>query len=250
MWHVHSQNEADARCDPDRGSPIATKKAFAVRSPVSTLRLPKRNGTKLCPIQEPDINVTAATPPTEQATLPDEADQHDTLWLAGPGQTDMRNFVSSAPSTPGIQDEDRGGPNDESWHSREPTRVHGARPDSGVGGLEVECQNGPATKTELPTIKSEVSLAAGITSGVNVSASIGAAGETTNEKKPNAGIMGWLRSRLPKKTSTQMSGAAQFEEIWEEQHSDDGKKEATTDVLEVWFAGCHSGKFSLFSCHR
>ncbi|KAG8681110.1 hypothetical protein FRC08_015833, partial [Ceratobasidium sp. 394] len=27
---------------------------------------------------------------------------------------------------------------------------------------------------------------------------------------------------------------------WEERYSDDGNKEPDTDVLEVWFAGCHS----------
>ncbi|QRW15054.1 choline transport protein [Ceratobasidium sp. AG-Ba] len=243
VWHVHSQNEADARRDPDHGSPIVSKKTATVRSPVSTLRLPKakKAAAKLSPIPEPDISVTAATPPTEKANLPkeEETDQQGTLWLSGPGQTDLRNFVSSAPSSPGIQDENQGGPNDESWHSREPTRVHGARPDSGVG-LETEGQGGPVTNAELPTIKSEVSLATGITAGVNVSASIGAAGETTNEKKPSTGVISWLRSRMPKKASTQMSGAAEFEEVWEEQHSDDGRKESTTDILEVWFAGCHS----------
>ncbi|KAG8754368.1 hypothetical protein FRC12_011207 [Ceratobasidium sp. 428] len=77
-------------------------------------------------------------------------------------------------------------------------------------------------------------------SGVNVSASIGAAGEKCDAKKPNVGVLGWLRSRRPKKASTELTGAAAFEEAWEERHSDNGKKESDTDVLEVWFAGCHS----------
>ncbi|KAG9124417.1 hypothetical protein FRC07_011703 [Ceratobasidium sp. 392] len=241
VWHVHSPCEADARRDPDHGSPIATKIASAIRtSPVTTLRIPKKAGpNKLAPIPEPDVNVTAPTPPAQEAELPNTDEHQAPLWL-GEGQTDLRNFVSSAPSSPGIHEEDRGGPNDQSWHSREPTRVAGARPDSGVGGLGVETQDGTNAKSGLEPIKSDTSLASGITSGVNVSASIGTAGEKPNEKKPNAGVMGWLKSRGPKKASTQMSGAADFEIAWEERHSDHETKEADTDVLEVWFAGCHS----------
>ncbi|KAG8746596.1 hypothetical protein FRC10_004448 [Ceratobasidium sp. 414] len=239
VWHVHSQSEADARRDPDHGSPVATKITSAIRtSPVTTLRIPKKAARKLSPIREPDINVTAATPPRQEADLPKPDEHRGSLWL-GDGQTDLRNFVSSAPSSPGMHEEDRGGPNDQSWHSREPTRVHDARPDSGVGGLGVQPHDGPNGNMSLQTIKSEISLATGITSGVNVSASIGAAGEKSNEKRPNSGIMSWLKSRRPKKTSTQMSGAAEFEVAWEERNSDDGK-EPDTDVLEVWFAGCHS----------
>ncbi|KAG9103514.1 hypothetical protein FRC06_010195 [Ceratobasidium sp. 370] len=236
VWHVRSRCEADARRDPDHGSPIAT----TIRtSPITTLRMPKKATHKLSTIREPDINVTTATPPKQDTDLP-KADEHQgPLWLSE-GQTDLRNFVGSVPSSPGIQGEDRGGPNDQSWHSREPTRVHGARPDSGIGSLGVEPPDGPKGNPSLQPIKSDVSLAAGITSGVNVSASIGTAGETASRKKTNSGIMGWLMSRRPKKASTQMSGAAEFEEAWEERYSDDGKGEPDTDVLEVWFAGCHS----------
>ncbi|KAG9101439.1 hypothetical protein FS749_006943 [Ceratobasidium sp. UAMH 11750] len=240
VWHVRSQTEADARCDPDHGSPVATKITSAIRtSPVTTLRIPKKVARKLSPVREPDISVTTATPPKEDADLPKADKPQGSLWL-GEGQTDLRNFVSSVPSTPGIHEEDHGGPNDQSWHSREPTRVHGTRPDSGVGGLGVEPLDGPSGNPNLQPIKSQVSLAAGITSSVNVSASIGTAGEKANGKKSNFGIMNWLMSRSPKKASTQMSGAVEFEEAWEERYSDDGNKEPDTDVLEVWFAGCHS----------
>lgn len=216
-------------------------------SPTTTLRLPKKDKTasrRLSPIPEPNINVTASTPPAQEAELPDEHQNQppSSLWLSGVS-TDLRSFVNSALSSPGIHEEDRGRPKDDSWHSREPTRVGGARPDSGVGGLVFEGPDKRTTDTGLHPIKSEVSLAEGLTSGVNVSASIGTAGET-REKRPDKGTMGWLRSRLPKKSSTQMSGAAEFEEAWEERHSDDGK-EPDTDVLEVWFAGCHSGMFLL-----
>jgi hypothetical protein len=215
-------------------------------SPVATLRLPKK-ARGPSPIPEMDVNVTAATPPIEEATLPNTDNMQSPLWLSE-GQADLRNFVSSAPSSPGIHEENRGGPMDEAWHSREPTRVQGARPDSGVGGLGVETHVTTVANPRLDPIKSETSLAAGITSGLNVSASIGAAGETENEKRPSTGIFGWLKKRVPKKHSTEMSGSAAFEEVWEEHHSDDGKpKEPETDVLEVWFAGCHSGEL-LLSC--
>lgn len=239
VWHVHSPNEANAKRDPDRGSPIATRMTSPRTSPVTTLRLPKKS-RKPSPIPEMDVNVTAATPPIQEAALPDSENNQGPLWL-NDGQMDLRNFVSSAPSSPGIHEENRGGPLDGTWHSRETTRVQGARPDSGIGGLGVEPHVTITANPVLHPIKSDISLAAGITSGLGVAASVGVAGEAETEKKPSTGVFSWLKNRVPKKHSTKMSGSAAFEEAWEEHHSDDGRpKEPETDVLEVWFAGCHS----------
>lgn len=242
VWHVHSANESDASRDPERASPITARPRVAsptqARAPPATALRSAPKSHNLNPA-DLNINVTAATPPTDDAILPDPPANQAPLWL-GDGQTDLRNFVTSAPSSPGAHEENRGGPEDEAWHSREPTRVQRARPDSGVGGLGVEI---PATaNTGLHTIKSEVSLVAGITSGLGVAASIGVAGEPNEaDNKSSTGIMGWLRSFGAKKQSTHMSGTVKFEEDWEENHSEGGKgKEREPDVLEVWFAGCHS----------
>ncbi|KAF8758689.1 hypothetical protein RHS01_02885 [Rhizoctonia solani] len=162
-------------------------------------------------------------------------------------QTDLRNFFPEVQS-PGVHEENRGGPADESWHSREPTRVKGTRPDSGVDGLDIESTeatakiSGKAPQTLL-TIKSDVNLASALQSGVGVAASIGVAGEKCEpDDKESNGIMSWLRSRgKPKKQSTHLSGGGKFEAAIEQQISDgENTNEQETDVLEVWFAGCHS----------
>jgi hypothetical protein len=73
---------------------------------------------------------------------------------------------------------------------------------------------------------------------------VGEPGKT--ERKSFAGIMEWLQLRRPKKRPTDMSGAAQFEKAWAQRHSNNGGgNERETDVLEVWFAGCHCGEFWL-----
>ncbi|CAE6434278.1 unnamed protein product [Rhizoctonia solani] len=247
VWHVHSHT---AHRDPDQGSPSAKHPRVAsptqFRSPATTLRLPARVNKLNAKKDDVNITVTNATPPPPpQPTMLDEvppAGNQPPLWL-GQGQTDLRNFFPPAQS-PGVNEENRGGPTDESWHSREPTRVQRARPDSGVDGLDIEKMETTGKASEqaprtLHAIKSDINLASGLQSGVGVAASIGVAGETNKE---STGIMGWLRSKgKPKKQSTHMSGGIKFEAVMEEQISEGGNiDEEETDVLEVWFAGCHS----------
>ncbi|KAL5635892.1 hypothetical protein ACGC1H_004631 [Rhizoctonia solani] len=248
VWHVHSHT---AHRDPDQGSPSAKHPRVAsptqVRSPAATLRLPTRVNKPNAKKDDVDITVTNPTPPPppQSTTLDDvsPAGNQPPLWL-GQGQTDLRNFFPPAQS-PGVNEGNRGGPIDESWHSREPTRVQRARPDSGVDGLDIEKMETAGKASEqaprtLHTIKSDINLASGLQSGVGVAASIGVTGETNN--KESTGIMGWLRSKgKPKKQSTHMSGGIKFEAVMEEQISEGGNiDEEETDVLEVWFAGCHS----------
>ncbi|KAJ1310118.1 hypothetical protein OPQ81_006865 [Rhizoctonia solani] len=213
VWHVHSPS---AHLDPDQGSPTVKKPKVAsptqLLSPASTLRLPTKANKPNAKKGGLNITVTDATPPPQPSTLDDgSAGRHPMLWL-GHGQTDLRNFFPSVQS-PGLHEENRGGPVDESWHSRVPTQVQGARPDSGVGGLDTGNIGGA-----------------------------GKAGEISEpDSKETTGIMGWLRSkRKPKKQSTHMSGGVKFEEVMEEQISENGDYGQETDVLEVWFAGCHS----------
>jgi hypothetical protein len=156
------------------------------------------------------------------------------LWVNG-NQTDLRNFISSVstPSTPGTYDKDQGGPADDSWHSREPTHVQGARPDSGVSEVCIEkldyhsSATGP-TNTGLRTIKSEVSLASEAASGAasNIKASADEPSKTRTRFVP------WLRSPRSKKQS-------RHESCYDSEEAAGGHR---TDVLEVWFAGGHSGE--------
>ncbi|KAB5593664.1 hypothetical protein CTheo_2847 [Ceratobasidium theobromae] len=238
VWHVHSANAADALRDPESGSPLGTRakpisSARTRDSPSATLPLPAKS-------RKPELNVTImdATPPTENATLNTTLASQVPL-LHGKIQTDLRNFVTS----PGPETHEK---KDAPWHPHE-TTLHNERPDSGIEGVGINIDSMPTPVTtpinhELQAIRSEISIASGITSGVGVAASIGVAGELGESgNKPSTGIMGWLRSQKakPKKTSTQLSGGVKFEEAWEERHSDSGI-EQETDVLEVWFAGCHS----------
>ncbi|CAE6520488.1 unnamed protein product [Rhizoctonia solani] len=250
VWHVHSLT---GHRDPEQGSPTAKKPRVAsptqIRSPAATLRLPKTTSKPNPKKDDVNITVTDATPPPQPSTpsVP-PAGQQPALWL-GQGQTDLRNFFPPGPvQSPGAHEENQGGPSDESWHSREPTQVREGRPDSGVDGLDVENMEAGGKAREqaskaLPPIKSEISLASGLQSGVGVATSIGVAGEKCelDSKEPN-GIMGWLRSKgKPKKQSTHMSGGVKFEAVMEQQISESGNiDEQETDVLEVWFAGCHS----------
>ncbi|CAE6361859.1 unnamed protein product [Rhizoctonia solani] len=246
VWHVHSHT---AHRDPEQGSPTAKQPRVAsptkIRSPAATLQLPSRVTKPNAKKDDVNITITNATPPPPQAPSLDDVPpgSQPPLWL-GQGQTDWRNFFPPVQS-PGVHDEDRGGPADESWHSREPTQVQRTRPDSGVDGLDIENMAATGKASEqapqtLHTIKSDISLASALQSGVGVAASIGVAGET--DQKQSTGIMGWLRSKgKPKKQSTHMSGGGRFEAVMEEQISESGKiNEEETDVLEVWFAGCHS----------
>ncbi|CAE7233603.1 unnamed protein product [Rhizoctonia solani] len=247
VWHVDSHS---ADRDPEQGSPAKrTRPRVAspteLRSPAATLQLPSKINNRNPQRDDVNITVTNATPPPQPTTqnVPPAGSQ-PTLWL-GQGQTDLRNFFPPVQS-PGVHEENRGGPTDESWHSREPTRVQRTRPDSGVDGLDIENgepapkASGKAPKTQLHIIKSDINLASGLQSGVGVAASIGVAGEP--DSKESTGIMSWLRSKgKPKKQSTHMSGGVKFEAVMEEQISESGNiDDEETDVLEVWFAGCHS----------
>ncbi|CAE6520158.1 unnamed protein product [Rhizoctonia solani] len=248
VWHVHSPSP---HRDPDQGSPTVKQPRVAsptrVRSPAATLRLPAKVNQPHPKKNEVNVIVTDATPPPQPAPLdgaPSTSHQPP-LWL-GQGQTDLRNFFPSVQS-PGVHEENRG-PADESWHSHEPTQTEGARPDSGVDGLDIRNMEavgkaGEQAAKVLPAIKSDISLASGLQSGVGVAASIGVAGERCEpDNKESTGIMSWLRSKgKPKKQSTHMSGGVKFEEIMEGQISEGGNiDEQETDILEVWFAGCHS----------
>lgn len=246
VWHVHSPS---AHRDPENGSPAAKQPRVSsptrIRSPAETLQLPKATNKPNSKKDDVNITVTDATPPPQPATSASPTGHQPALWL-GQGQTDLRNFFPV--QSPGVHEENRGGPADESWHSREPTRVRGGRPDSGVDGFDVENMETAGKAREhasqaLPAIKSEVSLASGLQSGVGIAASIGVAGEKCEPRsKESTGIMGWLRSKgKPKKQSTHMSGGVKFEAVMEQQISESGNiDEQETDVLEVWFAGCHS----------
>ncbi|CAE6393187.1 unnamed protein product [Rhizoctonia solani] len=253
VWHVHS---ATPQRDPDQGSPnINIQKSKVpsptlIQSPTAILPLPAKANKSKLKLKKDGVNITVtdATPPPQAATLDDApiARNEPPLQL-GQVQTDLRNFFPQVQS-PGVHEENRGGPTDESWHSREPTQVKGARPDSGVDGLDIENTEATVKASEqapktLPTVKSDINLASGLQSGVGVAASIGVAGEKCeSDNKESSGIMGWLRSKgKPKKQSTHLSGGGKFEAAIELQISDGGSlDEQETDVLEVWFAGCHS----------
>ncbi|CAE6409883.1 putative protein YEL023C [Rhizoctonia solani AG-1 IB] len=250
VWHVHSPTP---HRDPDRGSPTTQKQSRGssptlIRSPAANLPPAKADKLKRV-LKKDDVNVTVtdSTPPLQTAPPNNAHTNGNPLLNIGYVQTDLRNFFPQVQS-PGVNEENRGGPADESWHSREPTRVKGGRPDSGVDGLDIENMEATVKASEqapktLPAIKSEVNLASGLQCGVGVAASIGVAGEecepSSNESN---GIMGWLRSRgKPKKQSTHLSGGGKFEAVIEQQMSDGtNTDEQETDVLEVWFAGCHS----------
>ncbi|KAG8792628.1 hypothetical protein FRC12_005407 [Ceratobasidium sp. 428] len=234
VWQVHSGSEADAQYDPNHGSPIISANTASTvhTSPVaagpSQMIAPKLN-----PVQEPDVNVITATPPTREADSSGAHEHQGSLWL---GEGKSTDFVTATPiSSPGIHETDLSKLNGQSWHPHEPTRVQGASSDSGVEDLGAENEDGPKD------VKSTVQAT---TSEAHDSASGGKA----KQKKPNTGILGWLTSPTPTpaptptppKPSTQMSGAARFEEAWEQRHADPNKIEPDTDILEVWFAGCHS----------
>ncbi|ELU44441.1 hypothetical protein AG1IA_01525 [Rhizoctonia solani AG-1 IA] len=251
VWHVDSPTP---HRDPEQGSPCANLKQprapspTLVRSPATTLPYPSKGNKPKSKKGDANTAVAVATLSLQGGAENNASDAGDQPPLQNRQiQTDLRNFFPEVQS-PGVHEENRGGPADESWHSREPTRVKGTRPDSGVDGLDIESTeatakiSGKAPQTLL-TIKSDVNLASALQSGVGVAASIGVAGEKCEpDDKESNGIMSWLRSRgKPKKQSTHLSGGGKFEAAIEQQISDgENTNEQETDVLEVWFAGCHS----------
>ncbi|QRW27126.1 choline transport protein [Rhizoctonia solani] len=251
VWHVDSPTP---HRDPEQGSPCTNLKQprapspTLVRSPATTLPYPSKGNKPKSKKGDANTAVAVATLSLQGGAENNASDAGDQPPLQNRQiQTDLRNFFPEVQS-PGVHEENRGGPADESWHSREPTRVKGTRPDSGVDGLDIESTeatakiSGKAPQTLL-TIKSDVNLASALQSGVGVAASIGVAGEKCEpDDKESNGIMSWLRSRgKPKKQSTHLSGGGKFEAAIEQQISDgENTNEQETDVLEVWFAGCHS----------
>ncbi|KAG8700204.1 hypothetical protein FRC09_006108 [Ceratobasidium sp. 395] len=223
VWQVHTTSEADAQYDPNYGSPIiSTNTASTIHTSPVTVGPSQMIAPKLNPVQEPNINVITATPPTREADSLDAHEHRGSLWLAEGKSTD---FVTATPiSSPGIHETDPSKPNGQSWHPDEPTCIQGASSDSGVEDPGAE---------HPKDVKSTVQAT---TSGAHDSASSGKA----KQKQPSAGILGWLKSPTPTpaptptppKPSTQMSGAARFEEAWEQRHADPNKIEPDTDVLE------------------
>ncbi|CAE6456663.1 unnamed protein product [Rhizoctonia solani] len=247
VWHVHSSSP---HRDPDQGSPTVRLPRVAsptrIRSPAPILRsLSEVNGPH--PKEnDANVSVTDTTPPPHPTTLDAPfVSRQPSPWL-GQDQTDPRNFSPPVQSL-GVHEETQGRSIGASRHPHEPVQTEGARPNS-VDGLDTENTEavgkaGEQTPKVFLTIKSDISLTSGRQSGVGVAASIGVTdGRYEPENKESTGIMGWFRSRgKPKKRSTHMSGGVKFEEAMEGQTSESRNiDEQETDVLEVWFAGCHS----------
>ncbi|QRV86492.1 choline transport protein [Ceratobasidium sp. AG-Ba] len=215
VWHVHAPDPIEASRDPDQGSPVAPKITSRVRtSPSTTLpeTAPHKHGSAV------DQDIHVAAPMQESSTINNPT--HAALSQAGRGQTDLRDFFKAI----SVGSRNRGEGSDrlgEGWHSRDPTHVHSARPDSGVGVLEQDLDTKKNSSVE-PGSSYEPAV-----------------GNSMNTSLKNAVEEAGFQA--PPKSATKLSGGVAFEEAWRKRHPPpDGFKELDTDILEVWFAGCHS----------
>ncbi|KAG8706645.1 hypothetical protein FRC11_008069, partial [Ceratobasidium sp. 423] len=212
LWHVPSGSGQPAMVprEPESANTIGPRllsPTVQSLSPIAALRpASKLRGSN--PKEAVDITVTEATPPTISETTPDTATDRSPRTLWGGGKAD--NLSST-----GIREQNTGMP-----------------PRKEAPGRSYALGTGHANTGLHPT-KSDASLASRATLERDA---------IVLEVNKESSILGRIRSRLwadrePRKRSTDSSGAFEYEAA--QSQVDKGKYEWETDVLEVWFAGCH-----------
>ncbi|CEL63253.1 putative protein YEL023C OS=Saccharomyces cerevisiae (strain ATCC 204508 / S288c) GN=YEL023C PE=4 SV=1 [Rhizoctonia solani AG-1 IB] len=228
-WHVHSSS---CRCSTPRMeqetiktpnqrflSPTATH----ADSPIAFRpgpKLPKSNLKEVI-----GLTVTEETTPADCETP------------VGPVDPDrLQSPISPYERVCGASPTNTRGPNlekarDKFSHSQEQIRVEEAPRPSNVLSADRD-------RVGTHSVKSDTSLASPATSkGDGVSLGVNNAGTRRLNR-----IMNWIKlHRAPRKHSTDSSGVADYETNMIKQ-GPSGKRRIQweTDVLEVWFAGCHS----------
>ncbi|CAE6520168.1 unnamed protein product [Rhizoctonia solani] len=218
LWHVHSvggqpprsprEPESTKTAEPRFLSPIAQSASPTVQSvsPVAALRPTSK--LRESNLKEVDFTITEATPPTIYESTPDtEIDRSSQVLWAG-GQVDRLSPTGAHEQNMGM-----------SLKKESPKRLDALGADQ--------------ANTSLHLTKSDASLASKVTLERDA-----ASLEVNRENS----LLGRIRSRLwvdrgPRARSTDSSGAFEYEAA--QCRIDKGRKEWETDVLEVWFAGCH-----------
>ncbi|KDN51574.1 hypothetical protein RSAG8_00119, partial [Rhizoctonia solani AG-8 WAC10335] len=209
LWHVHSSGGQCVKSPTElqsakRPGPMflsPTVETVSPVSPVAALRpASKLRGSNLKEVI--DFTVTEATPSTDCESTPDTAVGRTPVWVGE--QAD-----DTSPTGP------HGKVLGTSWHPRERTQVEVS--DSGVKKENPKRSDAP----EGDVIATEVN----------------GTGARIFDRIMNR----WGVGRTARTRSTDSSGAFEYEAAVSAQYeTDKGKDEWENDVLEVWFAGCHS----------
>ncbi|CAE6482247.1 unnamed protein product [Rhizoctonia solani] len=234
LWHVHSAGGQCLRSPVEREPPKSAidprflSPTVQTYSPVAGLRPgSKLRGSNLK--EAMDITIVEATPPTDCETTPDTAVGRPPVWVRG--RTDDASPIDTHGRTLGM-------PQSKLWHPKEQTHVEPA--DSNMNGEILKRPNtlgADGAITTLHATKSNTILASAAASEGDI------AGPGANSA--NTRLLDRIINRLGvgqtrKKRSTDSSGAFEYEAAVSAQYqTGQNKNEWETDVLEVWFAGCH-----------
>ncbi|CUA77721.1 putative protein YEL023C [Saccharomyces cerevisiae S288c] [Rhizoctonia solani] len=231
LWHVHSLNgqcaksptELESAKLPEPRFLSPTVQTISPISPAVALQpASKLRGSNLKEVI--DITVTEATPSTECEITPDTAVGRSPLWA---GEQADDTFLT------GSREQTLKAPPSQSWHPKERTQVEASTLD-----VEKEAANTDRANAVLPTTKPDVSL--------DPAAAKEGEGAATEVDRSETRLLDRIMSRLgvdraAKKRSTDSSGAFEYEAAMSAQfQTDKGRNIWENDVLEVWFAGCHS----------
>ncbi|KAH7340539.1 hypothetical protein B0J17DRAFT_715747 [Rhizoctonia solani] len=234
LWHVHSAGNQCLRSPVGHESiksavnPRFLSPTVQTYSPIVDLRPGSRlRGSNLKEVM--DIAIVEATPPTDCETTPDTTVGRSPLW-AGERADDA--------SPTGTHGRTLGMPLSKLWHPREQTHVEASY--SSVNG-EIPKHSNPlgvdGANATLYATKSDASVASEVAPEGGATSS----GANSVNTRLLDRIMNRLRvGQTPKKRSTDSSGAFEYEAAVSAQYqTGQNKNEWETDILEVWFAGCH-----------